>query len=106
VAAEVKIVLTDYRIGIFGGELVAGRTYAFTIENNGAQTHQFVIEPSGASGQPLTDGERSAIVEAIAPGERATLVWTFAEPGEYQFACHVPGHFERGMVQGPIVVTG
>ena len=31
-------------------------------------------------------------------GETAELEWTFTEPGRYQFACHVPGHFEAGMV--------
>jgi uncharacterized cupredoxin-like copper-binding protein len=37
-------------------------------------------------------------IEDIAPGETDELEWTFTEPGRYQFACHVPGHFEAGMV--------
>jgi plastocyanin len=105
VGTKVSIILTDYRIGVFATDFVAGQPYTFVIENNGTQPHQFVIEVSGASGQPLTDGDRRAIVESIAPGDRATLTWTFAEPGIYQFACHMPGHFERGMVQSSIAVT-
>ena len=44
-------------------------------------------------------------IEDIGPGEMKTLTWTFAEPGRYQFACHLPGHYEAGMVL-EVEVTG
>jgi uncharacterized cupredoxin-like copper-binding protein len=42
--------------------------------------------------------ERESEIEDIAPGEMAELEWTVTESERYQFACHVPGHFEAGMV--------
>jgi len=34
----------------------------------------------------------------VKPGRSGEIVWQFTEPGEFQFACLVPGHFEAGMV--------
>ena len=39
----------------------------------------------------------------VQPGKRGEIVWQFSEPGEFQFACLLPGHFEAGMV-GRVVV--
>ncbi len=34
----------------------------------------------------------------VKPGKRGEIVWQFNRPGEFQFACLIPGHFEAGMV--------
>ena len=34
----------------------------------------------------------------VTPGKRGQIVWRFTQPGEFQFACLIPGHFEAGMV--------
>lgn len=34
----------------------------------------------------------------VKPGKSGEIVWQFTEPGEFQFACLIPGHFEAGMV--------
>ena len=34
----------------------------------------------------------------VAPGKSGSLVWQFTRPGEFHYACLVPGHFEAGMV--------
>lgn len=39
----------------------------------------------------------------VKPGKTGAIVWQFTEPGEFQFACLIPGHFEAGMV-GKVVV--
>lgn len=39
----------------------------------------------------------------VKPGQRGEIVWQFTQPGEFQFACLIPGHFEAGMV-GKVVV--
>ncbi len=41
---------------------------------------------------------REAEVEDLAPGDTAELEWTFTEPGDFQFACHLLDHYQRGMV--------
>jgi uncharacterized cupredoxin-like copper-binding protein len=76
--------------------------YVFAVGNEGAAVHEFVIEPAGAVDEPLeadvNGEERESEIEDIAPGQTKELEWTFTEPGRYQFACHLPGHFEAGMV--------
>ena len=39
----------------------------------------------------------------VKPGKSGEIVWQFDTPGEFQFACLLPGHFEAGMV-GKVVV--
>ncbi len=39
----------------------------------------------------------------VKPGQNGEIVWQFDRPGEFQFACLLPGHFEAGMV-GTLVV--
>ena len=33
----------------------------------------------------------------VPPGQRGDIVWTFNRPGDFEFACLIPGHFEAGM---------
>ena len=40
----------------------------------------------------------------VDPGQRGEIVWTFNRPGEFEFACLIPGHFEAGMT-GKITVS-
>ena len=79
-----------------------GQPYVFAVGNEGQEVHELVIEPAGADDAPLkaevNGEERESEAEDIAPGETAELEWTFTEPGRYQFACYIPGHFEAGMV--------
>ena len=100
----VTVILTDFRISAFQKEFEVGKTYSFTIQNNGGVPHQLLIEPAGAINQPLTAGDQTALVTGIAPGATVTLTWTFAEAGSYQFASHEANYYEQGMVQGPITV--
>jgi uncharacterized cupredoxin-like copper-binding protein len=78
-----------------------GQLYVFAVGNEGAAVHEFVIEPAGEVDAPLeaevNGEERESEIEDISPGETAELEWTFTEPGRYQFACHLPGHYEAGM---------
>src|SRR5215207_8812756 len=78
-----------------------GQPYVFAVGNEGAAVHEFVIEPAGKVDEPLeaemNGEERESEIEDSAPGETAELDWTFTKPGRYQFACHLPGHYEAGM---------
>ena len=40
----------------------------------------------------------------LAPGSRGEIIWTFANAGEFGFACLVPGHYDSGM-KGDITVA-
>ena len=40
----------------------------------------------------------------VQPGKAADIVWNFNRPGEFEFACLVPGHYQAGM-RGKIKVV-
>jgi uncharacterized cupredoxin-like copper-binding protein len=86
-------------------EVEAGETVTFVVENTGRLPHEFVLggeayqdahesEMSGDAG----DMRHSGNSVEVDPGETAELTWTFAESGETLFGCHVPGHYDGGMV--------
>ncbi len=80
-----------------------GQTYVFAIGNEGQNLHEFVIEPAGSDEEDALEAEvngeeREAEVEDLAPGVTSELEWTFTEPGDFQFACHLLDHYQRGMV--------
>ena len=78
--------------------LQVGQPYIFAVGNAGTGTHEFVVELAGAEDEPLEANGREVELEDIAPGQTAELEFTFTAPGRYQFACHIPGHYEAGMV--------
>lgn len=91
-----------------------GETIEFKVSNVGAVGHEFVIgddsfqaeheeEMAGMEGDMLPADETYAI--SLAPGETMSIAWTFTSEGEVRYGCHVPGHYEGGMV-GTVTVEG
>lgn len=70
--------------------LPAGR-YEFVFSNDDDTDHELQLAVAGEH------DEHFAGVGPIAPGESASFVVEL-EAGEYEMACHLPGHFEAGMV--------
>ena len=88
----------------------AGETIAFEIRNSGAVPHEFFIgtpaeqqehEREMASGAPMHAEPGQIDVPA---GQTVRLIYTFAQPGTLEFACHVPGHYPAGM-RGTISIS-
>ena len=98
----VGVVVEEFAVRPQRTSLRVNEPYIFAVGNAGTVTHEFVIEPAGAVDAPLeakiNGEEQESELEDIAPGTTKELAWTFTEPGRYQFACHVPDHFEEGMV--------
>jgi uncharacterized cupredoxin-like copper-binding protein len=92
----------EFEITLSTTTVQAGTPVRFQVTNDGKIQHEFVIEKAGAVDQHLTADEEGkeveSEIEAFNPGETKTLEWTFMEPGKYQVACHIPGHYEAGMV--------
>ena len=88
-------------------EVSAGDTIIFELVNEGEVQHELALlaEPT----EEATSGhEHSADPNAtprVDPGGREQVVWTFGEPGEYVYECHVDGHHLTGM-RGKITVSG
>ena len=85
--------------------LEMGETIAFEVTNEGELAHEFVLgdrsfqdeDEDGMTdmGGDLPPDEPYAL--SIQPGETETLAWTFGQAGEFEYACHVSGHYDAGM---------
>ena len=88
-----------------------GETVHFKITNDGEVDHEFVMDT------PANNEKHRALMMKfpemehddpnsvrLAPGESGEIIWTFANAGEFNFACLIPGHMEMGM-HGPLNVA-
>ena len=85
--------------------VTAGETITFRVTNAGSLDHEFVIGDEATQDEHevmMDDGETGMEAEpnevALAGGESGELTWTFTQAGSLLFGCHVPGHYEAGMV--------
>ncbi len=88
-----------------------GDTVKFIIRNSGKAQHEFVLgtmaelkKHSELMKQHPGMEHDEPYMAHVAPGKTQTIVWQFTRPGEFNFGCLLPGHFEAGMV-GNISVT-
>jgi uncharacterized cupredoxin-like copper-binding protein len=76
-------------------EAVRGETVTFRITNIGKAEHEFMVGPIAAA---FADKEGTPEAAGIKAGKTGSITVTFNKPGPYAFACHMPGHFEHGML--------
>jgi uncharacterized cupredoxin-like copper-binding protein len=86
----------------------AGRPITFVLVNEDPIDHEWIVGDAALHARHRTGTEpyhasRPTEVSIDALTERRTVV-TFAQPGTYQFICHLPGHEAYGMV-GTVTVT-
>jgi uncharacterized cupredoxin-like copper-binding protein len=72
-----------------------GTPYHFVIKNTGAVAHDWAIMPRGDL--DVSHALISVQSTELAPGTTVTRDYTFTQPGDLEFACHVTGHYEAGM---------
>jgi uncharacterized cupredoxin-like copper-binding protein len=98
---DVQVTATDFRYDASQTTFVAGQPYRFVATNLSPVTHDWVIAPRGGA-----EDEALVMVEdkAFRPGGTFTTDFTFPKLGNYEIACHVPGHYQAGMVL-PITVN-
>ncbi|MCV2891315.1 cupredoxin domain-containing protein [Ruegeria aquimaris] len=89
----------------------AGETVRLHIVNEGEEVHEFVMDTMHANAEHKEMMARFPEMEhddpnavRLEPGEEAEILWTFANPGTFEFACLLPGHYEGGM-HGALVVN-
>jgi uncharacterized cupredoxin-like copper-binding protein len=86
-------------------EVGQGETVKFEIRNAGKMLHEMVI------GTPEHLAQHAALMlkhpgmehdapymRHVRPGKSGAIYWTFNRPGEFEFACLLPGHYQAGMV--------
>lgn len=91
-------------------EVREGETVRLVHRNGGKLMHEFVL---GTADELAAHAELmkkfpnmehdEPYMAHVPPGQRAEIVWTFNRPGEFEFACLLPGHYEAGMV-GRVIV--
>ena len=81
-----------------------GDTVRFIVTNGGKTRHEFVIGDEAYQEEHKQamahggdhDGDLGNAID-LPPGEKGEVTWTFTEPGEVLYACHVAGHYDGGM---------
>lgn len=93
---EVVITMSEYEFESSDTIFTAGVPYRFVFRNEGREAHEWAVVPRGAK----DESELLFEVEEDELPAGATVVreFTFPKPGEYDFACYLPGHYEGGMV--------
>lgn len=82
-------------------------TITFELSNTGNTDHEFVLgdaayqDGHGSEMGGMEHSEGNGVF--LARGASGSVTWTFTEPGELLFACHVDGHYKAGMF-GRIIV--
>lgn len=86
-------------------EIRQGETVRFRHMNKGAVMHEFVLGTKAELDEHAALMKRFPNMEHdepymahVPPGKQGEIVWTFNQPGEFDFACLLPGHYEAGMV--------
>lgn len=84
-------------------EIEAGETVAFEFENAGDMPHEFVLGDEATLSEHVHGGDQPNGTGEVPGGGTETIAWTFTEPGELSYECHVDNHHEAGM-RGTITV--
>ena len=102
----VNVTLTEFGVEMDQTDIPVGVPVTFVVTNEGAIEHNLVLEVEGAIDEPLVSAEdSSARVDNLAKGQTGHFTYTFDDEGtaelasSFQLGCHIPGHFEAGMVQ-------
>lgn len=89
-----------------------GETVRFVVRNDGQMLHEMVIgtkkaldEHAAAMAKFPGMEHDEAYMTHVKPGQEAgVIIWNFNRPGQFEFACLVPGHYQAGMA-GTVSVT-
>lgn len=96
----------DFSFGPDAVDVKLGETVTFSVTNTGKVAHEFTLGPTDVQlehkmemtemgDMEMTD-EPNAI--SVAAGETAKLTWEFTNADPLLFGCHIPGHYDAGMV--------
>ena len=82
----------------------AGETVRFVVSNHGKIRHEMVLGNMAELKEHMQMMQKNPNMQhadpnmiSLAPGEQGELIWQFTRPGQFDFACLVPGHMEAGM---------
>ncbi len=78
-----------------------GTRVRFVVVNGDPINHELIVGPPDVHARHAegTEAEHPSIPGEVSVGPNGSAVTTFRfdEPGTFEFACHLPGHYEHGM---------
>ncbi len=81
--------------------VVEGTRVRFVVVNGDPIAHELIVGPPDVHARHATgtEAEHPSIPGEVSVGADLTAVttFTFDDPGTFEFACHLPGHYEYGM---------
>jgi uncharacterized cupredoxin-like copper-binding protein len=87
-----------------------GEQIRFIVQNDGEEDHEFIlatIEENRKHGELMKKFPEmehdDPNAKRVLPYANKELLWKFTKRGEFEFACLIPGHYEKGMF-GKVVV--
>ena len=96
-----KMMFTPAKVEVADDEQIR-----FVLRNHGRIDHEFVLlsptEPHPQAGQ-MKQGLAGSNAMRLPPRTIGELVWKFTRPGQFEFACLIPGHREKGLL-GTVMV--
>ncbi len=88
-----------------------GETIRFVVHNDGIEPHEFMLgeikelqEHAEVMRKHPTMVHDDPNAITVNPSQTGELIWKFTKSGRVDFACLIPGHFEKGM-KGDIQVS-
>jgi uncharacterized cupredoxin-like copper-binding protein len=91
-------------------EVRKGEQVRFVLQNDGEEDHEFVLATVTENRKHAEVMKKNPDMEhddpnskRLQPHRNGEIVWRFTKRGEFEFACLIPGHYEKGMV-GKIIV--
>jgi uncharacterized cupredoxin-like copper-binding protein len=91
-------------------DVKTGEQVKFVIRNAGALRHEFHLASVQQNASHRIEMQKNPEMEhddpnakTVEPGQSAEIIWKFSKPGEFEFACLIPGHYEAGM-HGKVIV--
>jgi uncharacterized cupredoxin-like copper-binding protein len=91
-------------------EVRRGEQVRFVLQNDGEEDHEFVLATVSENRKHAEVMKKNPDMEhddpnakRLQPHGNNELVWKFTKRGEFEFACLIPGHYEKGMF-GRIIV--
>ena len=91
-------------------EVRKGEQIRFVLANDGEEDHEFMLATVKENRKHAEVMKKNPDMEhddpngkRVMPHGGGEIVWKFTKRGEFEFACLIPGHYEKGMF-GKVIV--
>jgi uncharacterized cupredoxin-like copper-binding protein len=91
-------------------EVRRGEQIRFVLANDGEEDHEFMLATVRENRKHAQVMKKNPDMEhddpngkRVMPHGNSEIVWKFTRRGEFEFACLIPGHYEKGMF-GKVIV--